>query len=627
MSSESEAAAMTSDKEIEDTNEAQVSEDVQDNNNTADSQQPNEPLPTAEEPATDQEQAPAVEIEDAAPVKKEEQELIQEASPAEEPKESNDYDEEEDVPEEDMKEANDESTAGSTEIRRRSKRRSSRRKSGKRYDDSDDETDYSYSQQSLQTKDEGIVTKTLDRFVDLLNPVGDDEYTVFSADSDRKKKPTLMQQLDKHVLTRFGCSNNPAYIPDDTETAASQSVFSGTSQKKKNLDDPGDPGVQLKVLDDENDSVASAEQPKGRNGFLCGALPVTQIDDEANKAKSDIVEEGKKEETEEKKDENDIYSPSKLNNTPFDEAAKKAEEPATPKTALETFSENFTTGITSIKETVMTKVFLTDTNDAALSPAGDDLNMDVEGEPTDGETAEATEEAEVEVEAKDCIVDQTPEEAEIAPARSEEIPFDETSQVPKEKPADGSADPSKTQNEAQKDETNEEIVGAAARKVQTQAVLAPTKKKKKKSLISRIFKSKKSKKKTSQKKSAIAHDAQQLQKDSLATELPSAGAADSSDKATDSQPEKKPDEVVNPMDPAQSNKAKREAWRSSKNLSADSEPLVKTDSADFDIIFSKNAVDDDWGEITSSSLSTPTKAVPPTSSSSPAGVADFLMEI
>lgn len=266
----------------------------------------------------------------------------------------------------------------------------------------------------------------------------------------------------------------------------------------------------------------------------------------------------------------------------------------------------------------MTKVFLPDTNDAALSTPGDDLNMDVEGEKSPVEETEKAEGEPTDGEAEDVTVDQTPEETEIASEKTEEIPFDETSQVPKEKPADGSADPSKTENEAQKGVKNEDIVEAAAPKVQ--AVLAPTKKKKKKSLISKIFKGKKSKKKTSQKESVLARDAQQLQKASLATESPSAGATD---KTTDSQVEKKPNEVVNPMDPAQSTKAKREAWRSNKNLSADSEPLVKTDSADFDILMSKNAADNNWGESTSTPLSTPTKPVPSASSSSPTGVADF----
>lgn len=645
---------MTSDTVVNDTNEAQPSDGVQDNNNNLDGTNP----PQKEEHDTKQEQQ-------GAHVDKGEQESIKESSAEKTaPIDSNEQDQEDgDYPDEDET-ANDESTAASRRRRRRSKSRT------KTYDD-DDTTYFSYSQQSQQTKDQGIVTKTLDRFVDMLNPVekdDDDEYTAFSADSDRKKQPTLMQQLDKHVLTRFGCSNNPDYIPDDGETAASQSVFSATSygaksMQKKGVEDPGDPGVQLKVLDEDNESVATVEQPEGSRGFLWGAYSASKKDDYAKNAKSEIVEEEKKEEVEEQEKEepvegaddmkkgiedteekNGIYSPSQL---PFDEAEEQEEEePAQPpKTALESFSENISTGITSIKETVMTKVFLSDVDDAALSAAGDDLNMDLEGdakapfEEAEHPSSEANEgeipagmarevaninEADVEVEEKDFIVEQADDEPDIGPSKSEEIPFDEISPVQTESGAEESREPGKPEREGQQDRPNDTTEVGSAPKAQTQATPAPFKKKKKKSFISRILKSKKSKKKPSQKQPVE----QLLPNDSLQNDTPNAGLVNSSDEATAAQPEKKAaGGVAIPMDPAQSNKAKREAWRSSKKLSADSEPLVKTDSADFDILLSKNAVDDDWGEATSTTMSTPTKAQPPASSSSPSGVSDFPVEV
>jgi hypothetical protein len=51
---------------------------------------------------------------------------------------------------------------------------------------------------------------------------------------------------------------------------------------------------------------------------------------------------------------------------------------------LENLSENFSTGITAIKETVMTTVFLTDVDDAVFSAAGhEDLYLDIVSEKTE----------------------------------------------------------------------------------------------------------------------------------------------------------------------------------------------------------------------------------------------------
>ena len=67
----------------------------------------------------------------------------------------------------------------------------------------------------------------MDRVMDFLTPAEDDDgsYTVYTADSEKgeskKKEPKakfdLMQQVDKHVLTRFGCSMDPKYQPNDEE--------------------------------------------------------------------------------------------------------------------------------------------------------------------------------------------------------------------------------------------------------------------------------------------------------------------------------------------------------------------------------------------------------------------------
>eukprot|EP00980_Cylindrotheca_fusiformis_P031541 scaffold26532_cov117-Cylindrotheca_fusiformis.AAC.2 len=502
--------------------------------------------------------------------------------------------------------------------------RSRMSKSRNEYDDDDegddDTTYFSYSQRSRLTN-EGIMSKTLDRVANIWGPENDeDDFSTFSPNSDQKKKPSLMQRLDKHVLTRFGCSNNSDYLPDDGETAADHSIFSKASSADKsgvkksgvvNARDPGDPGVQLKVLDEENESVASFEQPKGARRFLCGDLAATQ--EKAITAKSEDVasveekkeetEDVKKEETKDLKDKNGNYSDNQLENPSFDDPEKQGEEPAVtmPKTALESFSANITTGISSIKETVMTKVFPKDVDDAPPSVAGDDLKMEIEGETkdptenpvfkaTDGEkTAAAENDGEtgavvdgkteaVENEENDHEVDQT---FDVAPAKSEEIPFDEVFQAPPEPEA--VALPATTTTSPATSDGHRNTEDVVATRVQAPAVQSPGKKeKKKKSLVSRIFKSKKSKKKNSQQES-IGGDNSQQSKHNLVK----------------SKPQKK------------------------TNVSKDSQTLVKTDSADFDTLLSKNAVDDDWGESNAASASTPKRMRPPTTASSPLGVSDF----
>jgi outer membrane biosynthesis protein TonB len=64
---------------------------------------------------------------------------------------------------------------------------------------------------------------------------------------------------------------------------------------------------------------------------------------------------------------------------------------------LENLSENFSTGITAIKETVMTTVFLTDVDDAVFSAAGhEDLYLDIVSQKSEVEELENPEQKEKE---------------------------------------------------------------------------------------------------------------------------------------------------------------------------------------------------------------------------------------
>lgn len=603
---------------------------------------------------------------------------------------------------------NDESTLDSKEQERRERRRAKQKERKlKEKEEKDDDTYFSASNEA--NKKDGAFTKALDRFVDLLNPVekefdDEEEDTLVSEATysktptiSKQPKPSIMQQLDKHVLTRFGCSSNPAYIPEDEEVenpivsvkvkpaegrdvpvpASDLSAFGANSilhVHDHSDHDPGDPDIQLKSLDEETSSDSSTEQPQGARAFFCGAVPLKGARPlKGEKGDDNVMSEIAEETVDADQSKGIIYSPSQLEEMPFDQQPNGVEgeaEATSAKTALGgakaafgNFTENVGPIIASIAQTVRTKVFLEDVGDEILSKAGDDLQMTEKttvsdtAEPTHMEGETIFEEAVMEGHEVLANDDEPSEEGEEVPTvpqtfeRDEtDLPFDEeksededdadakveeveveenpkaeeemTPQVEEarqeeklvKEPEETPKEETKAAAPAPKEVVKPAIKSTSAKSSKSAATKQSKDKKKKTSLLGRIFK-KKSKKNQTPKESILLDDEKKDVSPSEQLIIPD-------------EPAEKEVRPAAPVDPAITNKAKRESWKNAKRQASAKKELdaaiPKSDSTeDFDLLAtsSKNTANDEWDKL--ANPTTPARSKAPESTSSPSGVAEF----
>ncbi|CAJ1944309.1 unnamed protein product [Cylindrotheca closterium] len=606
---------------------------------------------------------------------------------------------------------NDDSTVDSKEQERRERRRAKIRERKLRELEEeigkDDDTYFSASN-GTNKKEDGYVTKAIDRFVDLLNPVekefDEEDGTMVSEATEntiptisKETKPSMMQQLDKHVLTRFGCSSNPAYIPEDEavetplESAEAESVeeekvpdgdqsaFGPNSILRvedhgEDPGDPGDPDIQLTSLDEETSSDGSADQPQGARSFFCGAVPMQgAVALKGEKGDSNVMSEiAEEKDIDPEQSKGIIYSPSQLDEIPFDQQPKAADSGADATTdqsalggakkAFGTLTENMGPMFASISQTVRTKVFLegdvVQTTEKASAPKAAESTL-VEGETifeeaameghevpaNDNEPSEQGEE--VPAEGPKTNDDEPSEQGEEVPAGPEsfermesEMPFDEAAksetghdsdaeaekeenpEVEEEKTPKAEEAPKKEEpEEAPKEEVKapapvtEAPIKPATKSSSTKSKAAattkqPKDKKKKKSLLGRIFK-KKSKKNEAPKESILMDDEKKNVSPSEKLIIPK-------------EPAKKVARPVVPEDPTITNQAKRESWKNAKRQASAKKELdaaiPMSDFSDFDLIATSSKRNDDWDK-----LANPITPHRPTtkSASSPSGVADF----